>query len=268
MKILLLKHILHSLMISGFLIISSSNLEAAKPTTAPGQSKKDDSSSETTTTTTKKTPETTTEAPQTTTSEKTTGKPADITIVTGSADPNSPTVYHFESDFSLKNNVKIEGYAKIVADGGFDFKNSEIQIGENSSLTMYVQGAVKLAGNGEINTLASPASFMVYGTGGEGQTIDIVGNSGLSGVIYAPDASFTIKGTAGMLGAVIANKISNNGQGSTTKSFNGLNYDEALKDMAIGEDTLTMEDYGIYHANDHINGDSSNSTYAEFFSQF
>lgn len=190
------------------------------------------------------------------------------TVVIGSLDPDNPTVYHFSSDFTLKSDVVITGHAKIVADGGFDFKNSEVQLGPNSSLSMYVKGDVTLRGNGDINTLATPASFMIYGTGGQGQSIGVAGNAGISAVVYAPDADFSIKGTSGIFGAVIANSITNNGQGSSNKSFNGLNYDEALEDMSIGDDTITMEDYGIVNQNDHLGGDPNNSTYEDFFSQF
>lgn len=190
------------------------------------------------------------------------------TVVSGSNDPKNPTVYHFSSDFTMSNNVIIQGHAKIVADGGFNFKNSELQIGPNSSLSMFVKGPVSLQGNGEINTLAPPASFMIYGTGGLGQTIGVVGTAGISAVVYAPDADFSIKGTSGIFGAVIANSISNNGQGSSNKSFNGFIYDKALKDLSPIDDTLTMEDYGIVNQNDHLGDDDANSTFKEFFSQF
>lgn len=200
-------------------------------------------------------------------STKTTGKKSNFTVVPGSIDEYNPTVYHFENDFSLKNDVQILGHIKIVADQGFDFKNSEIQIGANSSITMYVKGDVNLRGNGEINTLSAPANFLIFGTGDSNQNVTLVGNSGISAVVYAPDADYNMKGTSGIFGAVIANNITNNGMGSTTKSFNGLNYDEALKDLAIG-DQLTMEDYQILKAGDDFKGDATLGTYADFFDKF
>ncbi|MEO0795994.1 MAG: hypothetical protein AAFX93_12570 [Verrucomicrobiota bacterium] len=191
-----------------------------------------------------------------------------VTTIYAPGTEESPSVIHFSSDFSLGNNVVIDGHAIIIADQGFDFKNQEVQITDDSTLVMYVKGDVGLQGNGDVNTLAPPASFIIYGTGGNGQSIGLGGNAGLSAVIYAPDASFSIKGTSGMLGAVIANTISNNGQGSTNHEFNGLNYDEALKDLALGTESMIMEDYRIMKAKDDFQGDPQNGSYEDFFATF
>ncbi|WP_269538922.1 DUF7305 domain-containing protein [Cerasicoccus fimbriatus] len=191
-----------------------------------------------------------------------------VTTIYAAGTPDNPSVIHFRENFSLPNAVKIVGHAVIVADQGFDFQNRDIQISPNSSLKMYAQGPLSLQGNADVNTLSVPSNFLIYGTGGEGQTIGLGGNAGLSAVIYAPDADFSIKGTSGMFGAVIANTITNNGQGSTNHLFNGLNYDEALQDMTLADDSMYMEDYNIVKANDSFDGDAKLGTYEDFFSKF
>jgi hypothetical protein len=105
-----------------------------------------------------------------------------------------------------------------------------------AKLTMYVSGNINLEGNGILNgasggTPNTPSNFQLFGTrsstdiGTYGQQIfNIRGNGYLSGVVYAPNANVAVNGNGDTYGAVVANRVSMNGNGS-------FHYDESLANM-------------------------------------
>ncbi len=109
--------------------------------------------------------------------------------------------------------------------------NAGIDIPITSSLKLYAPSTVAIGGNGVMNGTAgvvgSTANFQVYGTATSAapQAIGIKGNSHLSGVVYAPNATVTITGTAAVYGAIVANRVNMNGTGD-------FHYDEALASLA------------------------------------
>ena len=107
---------------------------------------------------------------------------------------------------------------------------AEIIIEPNSSLRIYVEGDILLAGNGVINANAQPASFQIWGTheGEVLQDINIVGNGSLKAVVHAPSAEVKIAGNGDVMGAVVAHSITLNG-------VTEFHYDEALARLGDGQ---------------------------------
>jgi Tfp pilus assembly protein PilX len=112
--------------------------------------------------------------------------------------------------------------------------NASIQLdGSTSTLEMYAEADVSIAGNGAVNS-GNPVNFKLYGTraasAASKQTIAISGNGNLSAVVYAPNAALSIKGggTSGSVyGAMIGDTI-------TVTGNDAFHYDEALADLTEG----------------------------------
>jgi len=102
-----------------------------------------------------------------------------------------------------------------------------ITIAPGGSLKLYTAGAVLVGGTGITNSTGAPKNLQIYGTSTTSQVMDIVGGGSYSGVIYAPNASVTIRGDGDMWGSVVAKDIFING----TAKFH---YDESLANMNTG----------------------------------
>jgi len=103
----------------------------------------------------------------------------------------------------------------------------EIRIASGVSATFYVNGDMKVAGNGMVNLNSDPSALIIYGTPST-SNIQIMGNAAFCGLVYAPEAHVKIKGaqapeSAVLYGAVVANSIEIGPHGK-------IHYDEALKD--------------------------------------
>ncbi|MBA4138045.1 MAG: hypothetical protein C0518_12065 [Opitutus sp.] len=113
--------------------------------------------------------------------------------------------------------------------------NASIIIPANSSLTVYVEGDVLIAGNGIANDNVRPISCQIYGTNttASGQTIHLAGNGALQSVVYAPNADLKINGNGDIMGAAVARSIDLTGNAD-------FHYDESLEhldtDMPYGID--------------------------------
>jgi len=115
--------------------------------------------------------------------------------------------------------------------------NSGIIINSGASLQLYAPGDVKIAGNGTMNggnttgSANQPIAFQLWGTRPNSsvpQSIDVVGNGVLSGVVYAPNAEVAIKGNGDILGAVVARNITLVGNAD-------FHYDESLANFGPRE---------------------------------
>jgi hypothetical protein len=107
--------------------------------------------------------------------------------------------------------------------------NAAILIPAGSSLTLYVEGNVLIAGNGLGNANVRPGTCHIWGTAaaGAGQDIKLAGNGALKSVVYAPDAAVTINGNGEVLGALVGRTITFTGNAS-------FHYDESLAREAEG----------------------------------
>jgi hypothetical protein len=108
--------------------------------------------------------------------------------------------------------------------------NASLLIPPGSKLTIYVEGDVKLAGNGLGNDNVQPISCQIWGTNTSvsGQDIQIAGNGALKCVIYAPAAAVKVNGNGDVMGAIVAQSITFVGN-----AF--FHYDESLATREANE---------------------------------
>ncbi len=106
--------------------------------------------------------------------------------------------------------------------------NASILVPFPSSLTIYAEGNVNIAGNGLNNGNAQPCKCQIWGTSGSnsGQNIDVSGNGALKAIIYAPYADVKINGNGDVMGAIIARNIALTGNAN-------FHYDEALANYGV-----------------------------------
>lgn len=104
--------------------------------------------------------------------------------------------------------------------------NAAILIPAGSSLTVYVEGDVLIAGNGVGNSNVRPATFQFFGTNtsAAGQSIHVAGNGALKVALYAPNADIKINGNGEVMGAVVGRNIDLTGNAA-------FHYDESLENL-------------------------------------
>lgn len=107
--------------------------------------------------------------------------------------------------------------------------NAAILIPAGSSLTVYVEGDVKIVGRGLGNSNVQPITCQIWGTNQSklGQSIEVAGLGSLVGVIYAPNGDVKINGRGSIMGSVVARTITLVGNAA-------FHYDEALANYGEG----------------------------------
>lgn len=112
--------------------------------------------------------------------------------------------------------------------------NAAIIVPDGSSLTVWVESDLKIAGNGlgNANTRPGTARFFGTSTSAAGQTLQIAGNGTLKAVVYAPNADVKINGNGEVQGSLVGRTVTFNGNAA-------FHYDESLANE--GTDTS----YGI-----------------------
>ena len=119
------------------------------------------------------------------------------------------------------DSIVVTGNASLYVNGNISISGGgSITIMPGASLKLYVSGNVDIGGNGIINSTGLAANFSLIGLAGC-TSIYYHGTPDYVGTINAPQADYTMKGTANLYGAVI----------SKTASFNGntaLFYDDSL----------------------------------------
>ncbi len=125
--------------------------------------------------------------------------------------------------------------------------NATILIPAGSSLKVYTEGNVKIAGKGIGNVNARPSSFQLFGTSQSagGQDFQIAGNGALKGVVYAPHGDVKINGNGDVMGSVVADRITLVGNAA-------FHYDESL--ARSGDNTP----FGIVKWREITNADERN----------
>ena len=141
--------------------------------------------------------------------------------------------FYVGGDFTINNNqtLYVSGNATLYVTGNFTMKNNTgcyISIAPGASLKLYLGSATGAAvsGNfGMVNTAGNDTTFQLYGL----PTLTSLtwnGNAAFLGVVYAPEASFSLGGGGSsdydFQGAITVQSINMNGH------FN-LHYDENLK---------------------------------------
>lgn len=101
--------------------------------------------------------------------------------------------------------------------------NASILIPEGSSLVLYAEADIKIAGKGLANANSRPATCRLIGTSATpgGQSVHVAGNGALKGAIYAPNAEVNINGNGDVMGAVVGLSVTLTGNAA-------FHYDESL----------------------------------------
>jgi hypothetical protein len=101
--------------------------------------------------------------------------------------------------------------------------NASIVVPVGSSLVVYVEADLKIAGNGLGNANSRPATCLIWGTSisAAGQSIQVAGNGALKAAIYAPNADVKINGNGEIMGAIVGRVITFVGNAN-------FHYDESL----------------------------------------
>ncbi len=104
--------------------------------------------------------------------------------------------------------------------------NSSIIVPAGAKLTIFIEGHMKLAGNGLANANLQPASCLIFGVNPRphGQTLEIAGNGALKCAVYAPNADVRILGNGDVMGAIVACQVTLVGNAA-------FHYDESLAAM-------------------------------------
>jgi len=99
--------------------------------------------------------------------------------------------------------------------------SASIVIAADSSLAIYVEGDVQIAGNGVANANIQPVSFQLWGTNTTevGQSIQITGNGSLHAIVYAPQGDVTLNGNGDFLGSIVARDITLSGNAVDNAPF-------------------------------------------------
>jgi hypothetical protein len=105
--------------------------------------------------------------------------------------------------------------------------SAAILIPAGSSLVVYFEGDVKIAGRGLGNDNIQPVSCQLWGvnTTEEGHSVDITGNGTLRAVVYSPNGDVTVNGNGDIAGAIVARDITFTGNAS-------FHYDTALSSLS------------------------------------
>jgi hypothetical protein len=111
---------------------------------------------------------------------------------------------------------------------------SSITVSSNSSLAMYVGGQASLTGQGVANATGTATNFMLYGLP-TSTSVSLSGNAGFIGVIYAPEAAFSLTGggskSIDLSGAAVVST-------ATITGNMAFHYDESLGNFGGGAFTI------------------------------
>ncbi len=137
------------------------------------------------------------------------------------------------TDITLGNSAVLEidnGDVVIHVTGDVAMSNnSQIQIREDSSLTLYIDGNITGLNNAAINNEAHiPANFKMFLIGQNEQTIEFKNNADIYGAIYAPNADIVFENNTNFHGSITADSI-------TMKNNADFYYDTALQDGKVDD---------------------------------
>jgi hypothetical protein len=124
--------------------------------------------------------------------------------------------------------VVTNGVATLWVKGNVDIQGA-IKVSQPGTLRLYVGGSVSLSGTWDKSAL--PADLMIYGLP-TCTSVNVTTGSKLEAVIYAPQASLTLNGTANLFGSATAKSVKLTGNSM-------FHYDEALGSLAPSIFTIT-----------------------------
>src|SRR4030095_2977115 len=121
----------------------------------------------------------------------------------------------------------VNGHANLYVTAGIQISgNAKITIATNASLKIYMGGAsASIGGNGLANLTGNAANFAYLGLPTH-TSLSFSGNGGFTGVVYAPNADFTLGGGGNDIRDFVGSRVTKTG------IMNGhfhFHYDENLK---------------------------------------
>lgn len=123
------------------------------------------------------------------------------------------------------------GDVVVEVSGNIDIgQDCEIIVTPDASLTSYLGGDLNTDNNAGINNQNAPGNFTLYGTG-TNQTFTIRAKSEVLGAVYAPNADITVMATGDVYGSFVGNSFQ-------MMSGGNFYYDEALKDVSVGDEAV------------------------------
>ncbi len=134
-------------------------------------------------------------------------------------------------NLSSQQKMIVTGQASLYVSGDISMSGqSFIYLVPGARLTLYCGGSASLTGNGVANANLDALSFQYYGLPSN-TSLALSGNAAFTGVIYAPEAAFSMNGggnnTYDFVGAAVASTINMNGH------FH-FHYDESLGQRGPG----------------------------------
>jgi hypothetical protein len=141
------------------------------------------------------------------------------------------------SSINLGNSetIIISGDVILYITGGIILGNSaELQVEENSSLTLYLGGNFEGKNSSSVNNLTEDAkNLQIYGMD-SCEDIRFKNSSDLFGTIYAPNADVIMDNSADVYGAVVAKTFD-------MKNSGVFMYDASLRDASVNEELVRFE---------------------------
>lgn len=147
--------------------------------------------------------------------------------------------YYHDGDFQIGPGMTTldtsSGNINIVVNGDLTFKGSggpgttDVEIVGDGGVKFHVKGNLEASGNPAVNTGGDPSQLLVLVHSSAGEIGFAAGTPQFTGVLYAPNTDFEIRGggavTNNVFGAVVADTATANGNGY-------VEYDETL-DLAL-----------------------------------
>lgn len=135
-----------------------------------------------------------------------------------------------------RETLTILGDVTLILTGGAGTRaidvtgNASVIIAADSSLKVYAEGDILIAGNGLANANAQPVSAQFWGVGEPAlpPSIQLAGNGSLQAVVYAPFADVQINGNGDIMGSVVGSTITLTGNAD-------FHYDESLAEAGAGQ---------------------------------
>lgn len=146
--------------------------------------------------------------------------------------------YYFSSlSVTSSSQLTIAGNVTLYVNGNFSFSSSsDLILASGAKLTVYITGAVSVGSSGKINAAndKKPANFFLWSSANSANNSDykitLTSSSDVYAAIYAPRAAISITSSVDLYGAVRGKYIN-------IASSGDFHYDEALKNMAVGNPT-------------------------------
>jgi len=141
------------------------------------------------------------------------------------------------SSFMIDNNAKVTIIADVTLyiTGAFSLlSNSQLELGDGASVTIYLGGTFEQNSNTQINNISmDPTKLEFFGTDAFNSTMVWNSSTQFFGAVYVPRANVVYNSNADFYGSMVGKYL------QSISSNAKLHYDEALRDVGMGNDSST-----------------------------